>query len=61
MKEKGGNFMFNEFKKTFAQASGVVAGYVVAGAVVLFVTGEAENFIKSVVRKEVEKEKTETN
>ena len=53
--------MFNEFKKTFAQASGVVAGYVVAGAVVLFVTGEAENFIKSVVRKEVEKEKTETN
>lgn len=37
--------MFNEFKKTFAQACGVVAGYVVAGAVVVFVYPYIKGFI----------------
>lgn len=45
MKEKEERYMFNEFKKTFAQACGVVAGYVVAGAVVVFVYPYIKGFI----------------
>lgn len=59
MKEKEERYMFNEFKKTFAQACGVVAGYAVAATVVVFVYPYIKGFID--IDKQEEEQKTKTN
>lgn len=58
MKEKEERYMFNEFKKTFAQACGVVVGYVVAGAVVVFVYPYIKEFIDIDEQEKKEEQKT---
>ena len=57
MKEKEERYMFNEFKKTFAQTFGAFAGYAAAVSVVIF----AYPYIKGFVDGDKQKEEQKTN
>lgn len=58
MKEKEECYMFNEFKKTFAQTFGAFAGYAAAVSVVIFAYPYIKGFVDGDKQKEEQKTKT---
>lgn len=61
MKEKEERYMFNEFKKTFAQAFGVITGYAVAVTAVAVVYPYVRDFVEGDKQEEEETQKTKAN
>lgn len=53
--------MFNEFKKTFAQAFGVITGYAVAVTVVAVVYPYVRDFVEGDKQEESENKTNKTN
>lgn len=53
--------MFNEFKKTFAQAFGVITGYAVAVTAVAVVYPYVRDFVEGNKQEKKEEPKTKTN